>query len=55
VDGDACPNRPCFNSSKIQDKSYITTDGRLAGLWWNKHPSEAKGQIFITDKQLQAC
>jgi hypothetical protein len=36
-------------------KSYVTTDGHSASLSWNKAPSGAYDQIFITIRRLRVC
>jgi hypothetical protein len=43
--------QPTVESSRIR----ITTEGQSSGVSWNKAPSGAYDQIFITVRQLQAC
>jgi hypothetical protein len=43
------------SQSQSQSQSNVTTDGKSASLSWNKHPSGAYDQIFITVRQLRVC
>jgi hypothetical protein len=42
-------------SFESESESYVTTDDQLASLSWNKAPSGAYDQIFITFRQLCVC
>jgi hypothetical protein len=62
--GDSSASRLIFTAShaelnwtlNLEERvSYITTDGQSASLSWNKAPSGAFDQIFITVRQLRVC
>jgi hypothetical protein len=38
-----------------ESESNVMTDGQSASLAWNKAPSGAYDQIFITVRQLWVC
>jgi hypothetical protein len=53
-----CPCLPDYTTShrrRQSSQSRVTTDGQSASLSWNKVPSGAYDQIFITVRQLLVC